>query len=365
MTTQPHPRLMYAQNWEDPELERTALSVHPEDEVIAIAGGGCTALTLLAEGPRRLQAVDRNPAQIHLLNLKLAAASHLTSRQASEFLGGSEASNRVGTFESLNSHMPPATVLFWRGRLKQIRDGVISQGRVERYFAALRWLLRFVHSPARIEQLFAQPSLEAQQRFFHSIWDTPGWRRLFLLTHKRILDRALDPSFYQYVESRNLPDEMRKRAEWSLTQLPLGNNYFLSWIFRGRYPDSPAAWPSYLQPGAAEALSLNGQRLQTHCADIREFLQSQPDSSCDKFYLSNVGEWLGEQEVTPFFKELIRVARNGAVVCYRALMVDRPLPPSVARHFVEDPQRSADLARTDRAFVNAAFHVAAVQKENS
>lgn len=365
MTPHADERLMYAQNWEDSQLERAALKIGAQDEVIAIAGGGCTAMTLLAEGPRRLQVVDRNPAQMHLLILKLAAACHLPSGEASEFLGGSEASNRLATFESLSSHLPQETAHFWRGRLEQIRKGVISQGRIERYFAVLSWLLRFVHSRRRIEQLFEQPTLEAQQRFFHDTWDTPGWRRLFLLTHKRILDRALDPSFYQYVDGRNLPEELRKRAEWSLTQLPIADNYFLSWIFRGRYPDGSAGRPPYLQSATAEALTRNADRLQTHRADIREFLRAQPDSSCDKFYLSNVGEWLGEHEVTPFFEDVIRVARNGAAVCYRALMVDRPLPQTIARYLEEDTVRSADLGRSDRAFVNAAFHVVTVRKGNA
>jgi S-adenosylmethionine-diacylglycerol 3-amino-3-carboxypropyl transferase len=356
-------RLMYAQNWEDSQLERSALAIGAEDRVIAIAGGGETVMTLLAEGPRRLQAVDRNPAQVQLLLLKLAVALQLPGDRASAFLGGSETNDRLATFDALD--LPAETERFWRGRPEQIRKGVISQGRIERYFAVLRWLLRLVHSRRRIDQLFEQPTLEAQQRFFRDTWDTPGWRRIFLLTHKRVLDRALDPSFYRYVEGRNLPEEMRKRAEWALTQLPIANNYFLSWIFRGRYPAGADKGPPFLQPATAAALKRNAGRLETHLADVRDFLRAQPDSSCDKFYLSNVGEWLGEDDVTPFFEEVIRVARNGAVVCYRALMVDRPLPPGVARFLEEDHARSAGLGRSDRAFVNAAFHVVTVRKDTA
>ncbi len=359
MTAHDDERLMYAQNWEDSQLERVALAIRPEDDVIAIAGAGCTVMTLLAAGPRRLLAVDRSPAQLHLLNLKLAAVRHLTSDDAPAFVGGSAASNRWETFESLSGNLQKETADFWRARPEQIRKGVISQGRIERYFAVLRWLLRLVHSRRRIDQLFEQPSLEAQQRFFHDKWDTPGWRRIFLLTHKRVLDRALDPSFYQYVEGRNLPEEMRRRAAWALTQLPIADNYFLSWIFRGRYGDGR---PPYLQPATAEAVKRNADRLETRRADIRELLHGQPDASCDKFYLSNVAEWLRDDDVTPFFEDVLRVARDGAVICYRALMVDRPLPAAIARHLDEDTARSAELGRSDRAFVNAAFHVATIRK---
>jgi len=97
-------------------------------------------------------------------------------------------------------------------------------------------------------------------------------------------------------------------------------------------------------------------------ADVRAFLRSRPDSSCAKVYLSNVTEWLPEDEGGAFFQDVIRVAKNRATVCYRALMVDRPIPSSVATQLEEDIERSNTLAQRDRAFVNTAFHVVTVRK---
>lgn len=365
MTKRADERVMYAQNWEDPRLELAALAIRPEDDVIAIGGAGCTALSLLAQGPRRLHAVDLSLAQIHLLRLKLAAVMQLPAGHASGFLGGLPASDRIATFKSLSEELPAQTARFWNGRIEQVRDGVLAHGRIERYFAILRWLLRWVHSQRRIEALFEQPTLESQRRYYNDRWNTPGWRRLFLLAHKRILDRALDPSFYRYVEARNLPRELHERAARCMTELPIGDNYFLSWILRGRYPDNATARPPYLLPEAVDAVTRSASRLETHHADIRDFLRSRPDSSCDKFYLSNVAEWLREDELAPFFADVVRVARDGAVVCYRALMVDRSLPAALADRLREDTARSAALAASDRAFVNAGFHAVTVRKQGA
>ena len=355
-------RVMYAQNWEDPELETTALDIRPDDEVVAIAGGGCTVLSLLARGPRRLHAIDCNRAQVHLLRLKLAAVRRLPPGDAAEFLGAAPGIRRRAMFESIAEQLPRETADFWRHNSRAIENGVISQGKIERYFAALRWLLRAVHPSRRVEELFAQPTLEAQRRFYRDRWNTPGWRRIFLLGHKRIIDRALDPSFYRHVVARNLPAELHARAERCLTELPIADNYFLSWILRGRYPALATGRPLYLQPTSREALQRYESRLETHVADVRDFLRARPDSSCDKFYLSNVTEWLPEDALGPFFEEVIRVARNGATICYRALMVDRPLPGSAVARLEEDIDRSQTLARCDRAFVNTAFHVVTVRK---
>lgn len=365
MTNRADDFVMYAQNWEDPRLELSALAIRPEDDVIAIGGGGCTALSLLAQGPRRLHAVDCSLAQIHLLRLKLAAVMHLPVGHATLFLGGLPAKNRVATLETLSTRLPEPTALFWKRRLQAVHNGVLSQGRIERYFALLRWLLGWVHSEHRIEALFQQRTLESRRRYYRDHWDTPGWRRLFLLAHKRILDRALDPSFYRYVQARNLPEELYERAGRCITQLPVDDNYFLSWILRGCYPDNAGARPPYLLPEAPDPLTQSASRLETHHADIRDFLRSRPDSSCDKFYLSNVAEWLREDELAPFFDEVVRVAREGAVVCYRALMVDRPLPAAVSDRLCEDTARSAALAASDRAFVNAGFHAVTVRKQGA
>ncbi len=360
MTTPPADRLLYGQNWEDSDVEVAALSIGPTDRVIAIAGAGCTTLALLAQGPQRLHAVDRNVPQLHLLLLKLAAVCQLRPEQAAGFLGGTEADKRLATLEDLAPFLTEETANFWRLHSEQIERGIISQGRVERHFSLVRRLLRFAHPRRRIEQLFALPTLTAQLSFYRNHWDNMAWRALFMLAHRRILDRVLDPSFYQYVDGSGFSRKLRERAERCMTTLPIRSNYFLSWILRGRYCEEATGRPTYLR--SAAALLRNRSRLQTYCTDIRALLGTMPDSSNDKFYLSNVCEWMSEEERGPFFAEIARVASDGAMVCYRALMADRPLPASVAILFEEDRARSAEFAERDRAFINEGFHVMVVRK---
>jgi S-adenosylmethionine-diacylglycerol 3-amino-3-carboxypropyl transferase len=172
----------------------------------------------------------------------------------------------------------------------------------------------------------------------------------------------LDPAFYRHVDGSGLSNGLRERAERCMTTLPIRSNYFLSWILRGHYGDEDTGRPDYLGADMAAALQQHQGTLQTHCADLRAFLRTMPDSSADKFYLSNVCEWLPEEELGPFFEEVGRVARDGATVCYRALMADRPLPASVESLFSEDRAHSAQLATRDRAFINVGFHRLTVRK---
>ena len=355
-------RLVYAQNWEDPRLELEALAPAPGETVVAIAGGGCTALSLLARAPARVVACDLSEAQLRVTALKRAAVTALDADEALAFLGGAARRDCGRTWQRVRTALAAADRAYWDERPESIAAGVLTQGRAERFLAILAGVLRtLVHPRARVEELFAQPDLEAQRRFYRERWDTRRWRLLFKLLHKKVFDRALDPAFYRYVDPGDLGEQLRRRAERCLLELPARENYFLARMLLGTYLPDPEGRPPYLQPAGAASVARHADRLELRHARVQDVLATLPPGSVDKLYLSNVAEWLNEPEREALFRSVVRAARPGAIVCWRALMVDRPVPDAVAQHLEEDSARSAALAARDRAFINAAFHVATVR----
>jgi S-adenosylmethionine-diacylglycerol 3-amino-3-carboxypropyl transferase len=341
---------MYAMNWEDPRLELEALAVGPEDRVLGIAGGGCTVLSLLARGPRSLDAVDLSRPQLDVVALKRAAVCALDRPAA--FLGGEplDGAERLRQLERL----PVEDRARWRPLVVR---GLVGAGRAERFIALLRRLVQLaVHPRRRVEALFRQPTLEAQRRFYADEWNTPRWRLLFRLLHKRLIDRALDPAFYRFVDPGDLGEQLRRRAERCLTEQPTGDNYFLSAMLLGRY----VAPPPYLSPDGIDGVRRHRDKLALHHAELGAFLRAQPADRFDKLYLSNVAEWLPEPALEALCAEVVRVARPGATVTLRGLMVERPLP--LGDRLRVDAARSAELGRRERAFLNASFRVATVHK---
>ncbi len=69
--------LVYNTCWEDPAVDRQALAFTPEDRVMVITSAGCNALDYALAGPARIHAVDANPRQTALLELKLAGIRRL------------------------------------------------------------------------------------------------------------------------------------------------------------------------------------------------------------------------------------------------------------------------------------------------
>ena len=69
--------LVYNTCWEDPRLDHQALKLTADDTILVITSAGCNALDYALAGPRQVVAVDMNPRQNALLDLKLAGIRNL------------------------------------------------------------------------------------------------------------------------------------------------------------------------------------------------------------------------------------------------------------------------------------------------
>ncbi|RKP28422.1 hypothetical protein METBISCDRAFT_20503 [Metschnikowia bicuspidata] len=90
---------IYAFTWEDPREDHDILNFSSKDTVLAItsAGDNILAYACLPEPPAKIHAVDINPCQNHLLELKLAALKSLTQDQIWKMFG----EGRINGFRNL------------------------------------------------------------------------------------------------------------------------------------------------------------------------------------------------------------------------------------------------------------------------
>jgi betaine lipid synthase len=64
---------IYAFTWEDARVDERILKLGPDDVVLAITSAGDNILSYARQSPARIHAIDLNPTQNHLLELKVAA----------------------------------------------------------------------------------------------------------------------------------------------------------------------------------------------------------------------------------------------------------------------------------------------------
>ena len=105
--------LLFGMSWEDPASDRRALMIQPGETLITVTSGACNTLTLLLEDPGKIYAVDINPSQSYLLELKRAAVLHLDYDELRAFLGLVPSDQRLQVFERLRGDLSEAALQYW------------------------------------------------------------------------------------------------------------------------------------------------------------------------------------------------------------------------------------------------------------
>jgi len=356
--------ILYANCWEDPRLDREALAIGPDDVVLSITSGGCNTLAFLLDGPRKIIALDANPRQNHLLELKMAAFRELPHERLLEFFGVRPSSTRLRTYAVLRPHLGPAAARFWDGERRKIARGIIHAGRYERYMRLLR---RTVVSPlaARglVDRLFAAEDPAERERLFRERWNGWWWKFLTrVMLSRRLNARLFDKAFFAYLDGDFcFGRHFAAKAERALVRLPIGRNSFLSYILRGRFAEEDGL-PIYLRAENHNLIRDRLDRIEIATAGCREFLASLPDGAVSKFNFSNIFEWMPPSAFEALLRETIRVARDGAVLTYRNLLVLREHPAALEPAIRSRAETARILKEQDLSFIYDNYVVEEVRK---
>lgn len=110
---------IYAFNWEDPAVDLEILKLQPDDVLVTITSAGDNILDYLSQSPvKRIHAIDLNPNQNHLLELKCACfAAGLPHDEIWKMFGeGSHPDFRSLLIHRLNPHLSSNAFQFWLSR---------------------------------------------------------------------------------------------------------------------------------------------------------------------------------------------------------------------------------------------------------
>ena len=86
--------LNFTSSNEDGRTELAALALSPDDRVLCLTASGTRPLDLLLGDPGDILAIDINPAQNHLLRLKIAAFKTLSDDELYAYLGLEQTADR-------------------------------------------------------------------------------------------------------------------------------------------------------------------------------------------------------------------------------------------------------------------------------
>lgn len=275
--------LVYNTCWEDPRLDREALDFQPDDQVMVITSAGCNALDYALTGPANVHAVDMNPRQNALLQLKIAAVKELDYQDFFKMFGiGRYEGIRTVYEQKLRNHLNLWSQEFWDRKIKFFdnrRNTFYYRGTSGSFARLMRmYIERVIKVRDPIDHLFSAKTVEEQQRVYKEELKDRFWTGFlkFALNRDTTLSMLGVPKAqrrqieYQY--EGGIVKYMQDCLESVFTKLPIHDNYFWRVYLYGSY--TPECCPEYLKEANYEALR-NGlaDRVTTHTKSVQAFLE--------------------------------------------------------------------------------------------
>lgn len=345
-------RLSYSFGNEDWKTEEKALQLKPQDRVLCITASGDRPLNVLTHDVGEVVAIDANPIQNHLLELKKQAIEQLDYPGYLEFLGLRPRNDRLQVLERLCQGMEESQAAFWKGQQKMIEAGVIYQGAMEKLlqnFSAP--VLRFFRGK-KIDALFRFTDLESQRAFVHKEWDTYLWKKAFDIALNPYLAKwtLKDPGLYNHIgRSIKAGDYIRSRMNHSLMNCLARENALISMMLKGTADEE--AYPPYLTEAGTKLIRPRLKRLTPVTSDVLSYLEKADTQSFDCFSLSDVASYLSQKDFLRMLEGIRRTAKPNARVSIRQFLSSHAIPDEVGTWLKRDADLEKQLEIEDRCFV--------------
>ena len=347
-------KIKYANCWEDPWVLSQALRPKLGSRILSIASAGDNSLSLLASGPSLLVAADLNASQLFLTELKLKAIMHLERPEAIAFLGFHTSKNRWESYDKIRLNLSEAARSFFDERKNDIQIGIIYRGKFEKYFLSFsRWILPLIHSQSTVDELLRPKPADEQQKFYEEVWSSWRWKALFkLFFSKSIMGWAgREPSYLQYVEG-DVAARTYSKAAAELGSVRAQTNLFLRFNLKGSFTD---LLPDYLKEDNYEKIRLNAKAFKYFHGPIEE--AAEAFGSFDAMNLSDLFEYLDENQFQSLGKRLLKQLNAGGRLAYWNLMVPRFLSSTFSTLLVDLKEESERLKSEDIGFYYDRFIV--------
>jgi len=296
--------LVYNTCWEDPRLDRVALKIGPEDNILVITSAGCNALDYALAGPQHVYAVDMNPRQNALLDLKRAAILNLDYEDFFRMFGQGRLPGIHNVYKhSLRADLPKWSQNFWDKRIKWFDNRSKSfyfrgtSGAVARLVKV--YTDNVIRVRPHLEALLDADSVEQQTEIYEKHLRAKFWSGIMKFAMNRDTTMSMlgvPKAQRKQIETQyegGLVKFIQDCIESVMIKLPLKDNYFWRVYINGQYTKN--CCPEYLREDNFEVLRKEAvHRVSTHTDSVQGFLEKH-DGQISRYVLLDHMDWLSDR----------------------------------------------------------------------
>ena len=201
---------IYAFTWEDARADQRLLKIGEKDVVLAITSAGDNILAYALENPKRIHAVDLNPTQNHLLELKMASFTALDYSDVWKLFGeGRHAAFREILISKLSPHMSSRAFQYWLDHTSVFTAksgyGLYGTGGSRHALKLVKWVFRLSGLTPDVQRLCEAKTLNEQREIWHQ-----RIRRVLL---NRLLNQAVIATDRFLWKALGVPPSQRQMIE--------------------------------------------------------------------------------------------------------------------------------------------------------
>jgi S-adenosylmethionine-diacylglycerol 3-amino-3-carboxypropyl transferase len=323
--------LVYNTCWEDPRLDRKALQIGPEDTVLVITSAGCNALDYALAGAGRVVAVDVNPRQNALLELKLSGIRNLEFEDFFAMFGQGRLHGAADVYEDkLRPSLSEWAKGYWDRWITFFegsnRRPFYFRGTSGAFALAINFYVnRIVRLRPWLNDMLATRTLEEQRDIYSRhlrdrFWSSPmrfAMRRDTVLSLLGVPRAQRNQIETQY--AGGIAQFVYDCVESVFARLPLADNYFWRVYMTGQY--TPQCCPEYLKPENFQKLKDGlGERVEVYTDTVQGHLEKY-DRPISRFVLLDHMDWLSGAHLAALEQEwqwIVRRAAPGTRLIWRS-----------------------------------------------
>ena len=297
--------LVYNTCWEDPRLDRVALQLGPQDNVLVITSAGCNALDYALCAPNHVYAVDMNPRQNALLELKIAGIKHLEYDDFFSLFGEGRLRHARKIYQDkLRDDLSEWSQLYWDKWIKRFFDNkrrpFYFRGTAGTFARFIKiYFDKVVRVRPHVDAILNAKSLEEQQEIYAKYLRPKVWTRTlrFAMGRDTTLSMLGVPKAQRKQIDTQYPGGVVQFVHDSLeavfSKLPLQDNYFWRVYMTGSYIRT--CCPEYLREENFQKLKGGVvDKVSAHTDSVQGFLDKN-EVRISRYVLLDHMDWLSDK----------------------------------------------------------------------
>ena len=314
-------KINYSASNEDSFSEIEALDIKETDNILCITASWARCLDLLLSNPNKILSIDFNPAQNHLLELKILWYKYLDYEQFISFIWINKDYSRLEIYKKIKNNLSQEARTFWDNHLKIISKWVIYSWTWEKILISMSHL-SFLRKKM-INKLFSFNDIKEQKDYWNKVWCDNIFKTFLKICSSRFLWKYIirEPWVDIIDKDYNVYDYIKWKLDFLWNNFLLKDNDFANLIFLWKYKYN---FPIHLRKEYFDIIKNWVDKIEIKTIWLYEVLDNKDlMNEITAISLSDFGSYSDDKSYNNIWEKIVKNTNSWTKFCERQFLIKR------------------------------------------